>query len=426
MIEIRTPIPVSEAVNLVMGHAVCGSAEHIPLEESYGRFLAQDLVAEHDVPPFDRSPYDGYAVRSIDTAGLSGEKRAVFQVVREIGAGSVFEGSIGYMQAVRIMTGAKLPEGADAVVMLELTKPLAGSKVELKREMKPGENISFRGEDTRSGTVLAEKGSFITPGLSALLAAFGYAEVPAAKKPVIGVLATGSELLNPDEPLEDGKIRNSNTYMLLSQIERAGGVPLYLGKFSDDLNQCTEAVQHALAKVDVLLTTGGVSVGDYDYLPDIYKRIGASVLFNKIAMRPGSVTTVAEHRGKLLFGLSGNPSACFVGFEMFVRPVIRFCCFSSRPHIRKEKAVLGSDFEKANPFTRFVRGTIVYEDGVIKAVPSGFDKSSAVSSLADANALIVLPGGTRGYKAGMKADILLLDDQKGSERQWENTAPSFR
>lgn len=192
MIEIRTPIPVSEAVSLVMAHAVRGGAEHIPLEESYGRFLAQDLIADHDVPPFDRSPYDGYAVRSVDTAGLSGEKRAAFQVVGEIGAGSVFEGEIGYMQAVRIMTGAKLPEGADAVVMLELTKPLDGSKVELKREMKQGENISFRGEDTRSGTVLAEKGSFITPGLSALLAAFGYAKVPAAKNRLLAFLQQGA------------------------------------------------------------------------------------------------------------------------------------------------------------------------------------------------------------------------------------------
>ena len=172
--------------------------------------------------------------------------------------------------------------------------------------------------------------------------------------------------------------------------------------------------------MDILITTGGVSVGDYDYLPAIYEAIGATVLFNKVAMRPGSVTTVAALDGQLLYGLSGNPSACYVGFELFTRPIIRQSFGSTKPHLRREKAILGEDFTKANPFTRFIRATIHYNDGQLVATPSGFNKSSAVSSLATANAFIVLPGGSRGYEKDMPVDVLLLEDLQGSEWPWDN------
>lgn len=429
MIEKRTPIAFGKAVQKVMNYADRGKIESVSLENAYGRSLAEDLVADHDVPSFDRSPYDGFAIRSEDTVLTTRTSPASLEVIGEIGAGSVFQGMVGRNQAVRIMTGAQIPSGADAVVMLELTKEYtaAGKKlIEIKRTFKSGDNISFRGEDTRKGATLAAKGSFITPGVVALLATFGYQEVPVAKKPVVGVLATGSELLEVNELLQPGKIRNSNSYMILSQIERAGGEAIYFGKFSDDLDQCVHAVENALSQVDILITTGGVSVGDYDYLPAIYERLGAEVLFNKIAMRPGSVTTVAALHQKLLFGLSGNPSACFVGFELFVRPIIRYNNFHRFPHMRKEKAFLGQDFLKANPFTRFVRASLHFDEGRLIALPSGFDKSSAVSSLAEANSLIILPGGTRGYESGMMVDVLLLDDQKGCEWPWENIVAFYK
>jgi len=161
-------------------------------------------------------------------------------------------------------------------------------------------------------------------------------------------------------------------------------------------------------------------------LPAIYEAIGAEVLFNKVAMRPGSVTTVAAWEGKVLFGLSGNPSACYVGFELFARPIIRAAFGNKKPHLRKELAVLGADFKKANPFARFVRGNVYFENGQLVAVPSGFDKSSAVSSLAEANALIVLPGGSRGYETGMQVNVLLLEDVQGSEWPWDEIVKSYR
>lgn len=416
MVERRKPIKVNQAIERVMEHAVAGKVCFVPIEESYGRFLGEDLIADHHVPPFDRSPYDGYAIRSEDTNGATRKKPIPFEVIGEIGAGSVFDKSVGQRQAVRIMTGAQIPDGCDAVIMLEMVreKEMDGRRIiELKRTIKQGDNISVTGEDTEKGTILVSKGTYINPGIVAILATFGYKNVPVSQKPTVGIIATGSELLAVDEELQPGKIRNSNAYMTYSQIKRAGAVPVYLGQFKDDFLTCYEHVKHALDKVDFLITTGGVSVGDYDYLPAIYEKLGANVLFNKIGMRPGSVTTVAEKDGKLLFGLSGNPSACYVGFELFTRPVIRRHLHSLGPFMKEVIATLGADFPKPNPFDRFVRGHLSYENGRLVVTPVGLDKSSVVTSLVDANVLIILPAGTRGYTAGMEVAVMLLEDQEG-------------
>jgi molybdopterin molybdotransferase len=285
--------------------------------------------------------------------------------------------------------------------------------------MEKGQNISFQGEDTKIGELLVKKGRQINPGIIALLATFGYHEVSVYKKPIVGIYATGTELLDIQEPLAPGKIRNSNAYMIASQIKRIGAEPLYLGKLVDDFDTCFDAIQSALDSVDLLITTGGVSVGDYDYLPAIYEKLGAKVLFNKIAMRPGSVTTVAKWGEKLLFGLSGNPSACYVGCEVYVRPYVKSMMGSSEPHLIKVHALLEEDFPKANPFTRFVRSKVKYTSDGLTVTPSGMDKSNIVSSLADANALMILPGGTKGYTKGMKVEVLLLGDE-GSPNPWKS------
>ncbi|MDV2686015.1 molybdopterin molybdotransferase MoeA [Alkalihalophilus lindianensis] len=427
MVEKRKPIPVEEAVQKVMEHTVVHpQTEMVSIDESYGRFLAEDLLASHDVPAFDRSPYDGFAIRAEDTNEANSEHPISFEVVGEIGAGYVFEGEVKPFQAVRIMTGAPIPTDCNAVVMLELTKEISDKKIEIKRAFKDGDNISYQGEDTKKGTVLVEKGTQINPGVVALLATFGYHQVTVAKKPVIGVIATGSELLDVDEPLAPGKIRNSNAYMIIAQIERAGGEALYVGKLDDDLEACLNATKEALSKVDMLITTGGVSVGDYDYVPAILNDLGADVLFNKVAMRPGSVTTVATVGEKAFYGLSGNPSACYVGFELFVRPIIRRSLFCTHPHLQKVTATLGVDFPKVNPFMRLVRARVSYVDGALIVSPSGVDKSGIVSSLGGADCLLLLPGGTRGYQKGMSVDVLLLESTQGSEWPWNNIVPSYR
>ncbi|MFE8700345.1 gephyrin-like molybdotransferase Glp [Cytobacillus sp. FJAT-54145] len=421
MVEMRKPIPIGEAVLRVMNHKLQGKIEYVSINESFGRYLSEDIVATSDVPHFDRAPYDGFAVRSIDTIEASLTNPVEFEVVDHIGAGAVTNKEIGPFQAVRIMTGAQMPHDCDAVIMLELTQSSerhGQSFFTIKRSYKKGDNVSFKGEDAKKGEVLIRKGTQVNPGIQAVLATFGYAKVPVAKKPVIGLFATGTELLEVEDELVEGKIRNSNSHMICAQIERVGAEALYFGKLPDEFETCYQAVKDAIHKVDLLITTGGVSVGDFDYLPAIYEKLGAEVLFNKVAMRPGSVTTVASYENTLLFGLSGNPSACYVGFELFARPIIRTMLFTKQPHLRKEKAVLWEDFSKANPFTRFVRSQFSVLDGKLVVSPSGVDKSNIVMSLAGANSLAILPGGTRGFKKGDLVDVLLLEDHIGSEWPW--------
>ncbi|WP_281975132.1 molybdopterin molybdotransferase MoeA [Halobacillus litoralis] len=415
----RKPLLVSEAVHKVMAHRKNGRTETVELSEADGRILAEDLRATHPVPPFDKSPYDGFALRSEDTNGLSKENVGTFRVIETIGAGEQASGPLQPGEAVRIMTGAEIPEKADCVAIFEITQSFEENDqayITLKRTLEEDQNIIKEGSETKEGDSLVAAGTRINPGVKALLATFGYAEIQVYQRPAIGVFATGTELLEVDEPLEPGKIRNSNADMILSQIERAGGQGFYLGKLDDDFDTCFDAVSRSLTDYDFLITTGGVSVGDYDLMPDIYEKLGAEVLFNKVGMRPGSVTTVAEKDGQLLYGLSGNPSACYVGFELFVHPIIQNFMGNPEPHHRRIEATLGEDFKKPNPFTRFVRGYLDFNKGQVFVYPAGIDKSAVVSSLAHTNVLIVLKGGTRGYQKGDQVEAILLDGFQGQEQ----------
>ncbi len=420
--ERRQAIPVKEAIKKVHQYRRYGEVEWIPLKDSLERFIAEDMLADHDVPAFDRSPYDGFALRAEDTKEASSEQPIEFEVIDHIGAGMVSTKTIGPFQAIRIMTGAKIPDGANVVIMIELTRTFEKNGkyfMSLKRPLQKGDNISRQGEETFKGKVMVKKGTKVTPGVIALLATFGYAVVPVVKKPVIGIISTGTELLQVSDAMVDGKIRNSNLSMVYAQVLVTGGEPLDLGGVSDDFDQSYEAVKVALSKVDMLITTGGVSVGDFDFLPAIYKKLGAEVLFNKVAMRPGSVTTVAAlPNGQLLFGLSGNPAACFVGFELLVKPIVYRWCLKENPYPAFAEAKLTHDFPKANPFTRFVRASLQFTGSQLSATPTGLDKSSAVTSVADADCFIVLPGGTRGFQAGDQVVVLLFQYEGGGSKCW--------
>lgn len=420
--ERRQPIPVEEAIKKVHQYEKHGEIEWVPLKDSLGRFIAEDILADHDVPAFDRSPYDGFALRAEDTKEASSAHPVEFEVIDHIGAGMVSAKTIGPFQAIRIMTGAKIPNGANVVIMIELTKTFekdGKSFMSLKRPLKKGDNISRQGEEVLKGNVMVKKGTAVTSGVTALLATFGYAVVPVVKKPVIGIISTGTELLQVSDAMVDGKIRNSNLSMVYAQVLEAGADPLDLGGVSDDFDKSYHAVKEAMSKVDILITTGGVSVGDFDFLPAIYEKLGAKVLFNKVAMRPGSVTTVAAMpNGQLLFGLSGNPAACFVGFELFVKPIIYKWYMKENPFPAFAEAKLTHDFPKANPFTRFVRAALQFTGSQISVTPTGLDKSSAVTSIAEADCFIMLPGGTRGFQAGDQVDVLLFQHKGGGSPCW--------
>lgn len=418
MVEIRKPIFVETAVSVVMKNQLEATREIVSIHECDNRRLAEPIRATNAVPSFDKSPYDGFAIRSVDTKGASRDFPVTLKVVDHVGAGELPKKKLQENEATRIMTGAKIPEGADCVVMFEICQESERDGqpyIQLKREIPTGENIMKKGSEVQEGALLVEKGTLVNPGVKALLATFGYDRVSVAKKPVVGIVATGTELLEVDEPLQPGKIRNSNAYMIASQVSRSGAQYRYYGQLVDELESSLEKIKAVLEEVDMLITTGGVSVGDYDLMPAIYEELGADVLFNKVAMRPGSVTTVASLGKKLLFGLSGNPSACYVGFELFTRPVIQTCLYNPKPFLKRTKAVLAKDFLKPNPFTRFVRGYFQFEENTMIVRPAGMDKSNVVSSLAHTTCLIVLPGGSRGYKAGNVVDVLLLEDTEGQE-----------
>jgi molybdopterin molybdotransferase len=407
--EQRKPISVAEAIERLIQHAQLLGEETVGLFESYGRILAEPIIAVHDVPHFDRSPYDGFAIRSVDSVGATGDNRIEFSVVDHIGAGIVSNKTLTKNEAVRIMTGAPLPSGADAIVMFEQTIE-SGDSFTIRKPFDALENVSLQGEDVKEGEEIIEVGSLIHPGTVALLATFGYDKVQVAKQPIVGILSTGTELLDVSEPLAPGKIRNSNGPMIAAQLARMGISCKMYGLSADNLESSLEMVKRAAKETDCLITTGGVSVGDFDFLPAIYERLGAEVLFNKVAMRPGSVTTVAVANGRYLFGLSGNPSACFTGFELFVRPALLKMMGAEKIYLPQTTAVLAEDFTKANPFSRFIRA--VYDGATIR--PAGFNKSNAVSSIARGNALIVLPGGSRGFTVGDKVDVLLLGVEEGT------------
>lgn len=412
MVEIRKPISVKDAIQRVMERTSALPVVEIALSDSYGYILAEPIIAKHDVPSFNNSLYDGFAIRSEDSIGASGNNRIRFQVKDYIGAGQVSNHTLDKQEAVRIMTGAPIPKGADAVVMLEQTMESEESFT-ISKPFKPLENVSLQGEDSKKGEMLIPDGTFIHPGTIALLATFGYAKVKVRKKPVVGILCTGTELLNVEDELKPGKIRNSNGPMIEAQLKRRGIESRYYGILSDDLESCYQLVKTALEETDCVITTGGVSVGDFDHLPEIYRRLKAEVLFNKVAMRPGSVTTAAFVDGKLLFGLSGNPSACFTGYELFARPAIEYMMLNSSPYIPHMKAKLTEDFLKPNPFTRFVRSVYLFDGHEVIITPAGFNKSNAVSSIARGNALMVLPGGSRNFVAGDLVDVLLLGTENG-------------
>ncbi|GAK10182.1 gephyrin-like molybdotransferase Glp [Geomicrobium sp. JCM 19038] len=426
MVEVRRPISISDAVSRVMNYEFNQAIDYVPLLESDLRFLAEDLLADHDVPPFNRAPYDGYAIRSEDTSQASRQNPTRLHVVGDIGAGSLYTDDLENGQAVRIMTGAQMPSQSDAVVMLEEIHTNEADMVTIIRPHHHNENISFQGEDTKKDQVLIEKGAIIHPGTVALLATFGYDIVPVFRKPRIGILATGSELLDVHEPLQPGKIRNSNAYMAASQVKRAGGIPVMYGKLPDELDACVDVVTDALQEVDAMITTGGASVGDYDLVPQLVERLHATTLFNKVAMRPGSVTTVAEKDGQLIYGLSGNPGACYVGFELFVRPLIRKALGARDLHLKRSIGVLDSDHPKPNPYTRLIRGVALEREGVQYVKPSGLDKSSSVIALGEADVLIVLPAGSKGYKRGEEVNLLDLHDQKGSQWPWDIPIVSYK
>lgn len=409
MTDTRRPISFPEARGKIIERPGKVAVESVPLTEALGRVLAEEVRAPHDMPPFHRSPYDGFALRAEDTAKAERKKPVMLRLLGFARRGTEKPWEIAQGEAVRIATGAALPAGADTVVMQEHAVE-NGDSIKIFRPLTKGENVSQKGEEVKQGERLLEPGRAVNPGIQALLASFGISRVAVFCRPRVALLALDPDLLDVDESAVSGAMRNSNIPMLVGQVIRAGGVPKVYRFPKTGEPAMQTVIQKAFTECDTVVTTGGASVGKEDVLPRLLRKLDAEILFNKVKMRPGSITTAAEFRKKIWFGLSGNPSACYVGFEVFARPHIQKIA-GRRPYLLTEgKAQLVTDYDKKSPVDRFVRVHLFWEDGRLCVRPSGLDKSNAIAALTDTNGLMVVRGGTKAVRKGERVQVLFLDD----------------
>ncbi|WP_339243680.1 gephyrin-like molybdotransferase Glp [Paenibacillus sp. FSL R10-2796] len=407
----REALQVKEAQAKIIKYANPLESEDVSLDECCGRYLAEKVIAPHPFPAFNRSSMDGYAIIAGDTRNCVNGQVVWLEIVDNIPCGAVPAVDITPGTAARIMTGAQVPVGADAVVMLEVTERReeeGKTYVGIRKKLEANSNITPQGFELSQGDLVLPTGRLISAGDIAVLAAFGLHTVKVYRRPKVAIFATGTELLEVHEPLEPGKIRNSNSPMLEALVKETGGVPVMLGSVVDDLELARSKVQMALETYDFVITTGGVSVGDYDIMGDLVREQSGNMLFNKVTMRPGSVTTAAVRGGKLLLALSGNPGACFVGFQLFARLVISLMQSASKPFLPEWSATLGTDYKRVNNFTRFVRARLEIKDGSLFAYPALIDESSVTVTIKDSDCLIVVPPEEKGLSAGDKVTVIKL------------------
>lgn len=393
----RNAIKLEEATTLLESIKIMPKIEKRKTADSHNFILAENLYAPFPIPAFRRSGYDGYGILSEDDHDFPRD----FEVMDNVGAGSTYAGKLRSGQTVRIMTGAKVPDEVGKVIMLELTESLADGRVRITDSMKSS-NISKIGEEFEQGELLLAKGSRLNAGAISLLNAFGYAEIPVFSKPKVGILATGSELLKAGEPYEEWKIYNSNGPLLENLVKENGGEVLQFDSVKDDLKSTQEILASLTETCDLVITTGGVSVGDFDYMASLAKSEASEFLFNKLAMRPGSPTTAFVLAGTPVLALSGNPGACFTGFYLFAEPLIqRLQGGESRVH--QARMPLAHDYKKPNSFDKFVRATV--KDGKVSQV--GSDKSSALGNLHLTTAFFRVPHDSE-LSAGEEVEVRII------------------
>jgi molybdopterin molybdotransferase len=381
--------------------------ERVSLFQATGRVLAEDVFAIGDVPPFDRSPYDGYAFRAEDTQGASQDHPVTLRILEEVPAGSMWTQTVTAGTATKILTGAPVPPGADAVTKYEDTEFTAES-VTLFAESKSGDNIVPRGEDVVKGQLLARKGTIIDSALLGTLAAQGVVEPLCYHLPVVGIITTGSELVEAGEALSGGKIVNTNQYTFYAALAHAGCQPVVCGAPGDDPEAIAQAMEKALETCDMVITTGGVSVGDYDFTPDAMERTGAEVLIRTLKLKPGGASAYGKRDGKLICSLSGNPASALVNFYAVVLPALRKLRGLFQPELVRLVVTLEEDFRKKSPKTRLIRGTMNLSDGTARMKVDQGQGNGVLHSLIGCSLLAEIPAGSPKLPAGTRLEAYLI------------------
>jgi molybdopterin molybdotransferase len=400
-------ISVREALDRVLEDLPRVGAEQVPLAAARGRVLAAPVEAPRDVPPFRNSAMDGYAVRSADLGAASASAPAVLRVLETVGAGSVASQAVAPGTAIRIMTGAPMPKGADAVVRVEDTAD-APAGVSIRVAVPPGHNVREPGEDLRAGETVLEAGRLLRPADVGLLASLGLSMLRVARRPRVAILSTGDELVDLGEPLGPGQIVNSNAYTLAAAVEEAGAEPIHLGIVRDRPELIRGAFADAVT-ADMALSTGGVSVGSFDYVRAILGELGYQERFWKVAQKPGKPLTFGRCGRTPVFGLPGNPVSSLVCFYLYVVPALRTMLGLDRVHLASAAATLVEGVRKAPGLTEFVRCSLQGSPEDYRARSTGTQSSGALRSLSLGDALIVGPAEAAQLDAGARVRVVLLN-----------------
>lgn len=384
-----------------------GWRERVPLLEADGRILAESVTAVGDVPPFDRSPFDGYAFRAADTGNASPEHPVTLNILEEVPAGSMWSREVTAGTATKILTGAPVPPGADAVTKYEDTV-FTPETVTIFQQFSSGDNVIPQGEDVQKGQLLAEAGTVIDSALLGTLAAQGVTEPLVYGIPKVGIITTGSELAEPGEALTGGKIVNTNRYTFLAAVRHGGCTPVVIGAPGDDPDAIAAAMDQALKECDLVVTTGGVSVGDYDFTPDAMERAGAEILIRTLQLKPGGASAYGIRDGKLICGLSGNPASALTNYYAVVLPLLRKLRGLAEPHLTEIPVVLAEDFRKKSPKTRLIRGVLDLTGGTAKMHVSKGQGNGVLHSLIGCDLLAEIPGGSPRLAAGTRLNAYLI------------------
>jgi molybdopterin molybdotransferase len=388
-------ISVDEAQRIVLERAKRLDPERVPIERAAGRVLAEPVAALVDLPPFASSAMDGYALRAADTA----DAPTRLPIIARIAAGSPADSPLAPGEAMAISTGGAVPEGADAVVPLELVEE-SDEALDVPQPVAPGANIRDRGGDVSAGDIVLEPGARLGPAQVAALAAAGVSEVQCTKRPRVGILVTGSELRQPGEPLGPGQIYESNGLLLATALQLAGAVPAQLGVVADEADEHERAMERALLGFDMLITSGGASVGPHDLVRATQAKLRVEELFWGVSVKPGKPVAFGVRRDHLVFNLPGNPVSVLVTFELFVRPAVNALLGVPEPLPEYGTAILGAAVKRNPHRDEYVRATTRRQGDTVVVDPLPGRESHMIASAAQADALVAVEAGAGELSAG--------------------------
>jgi molybdopterin molybdotransferase len=387
-------IPFEKAYKIVMNSSFSTGSEKIPFTESLNRILAADVISDMEMPPFNKASVDGFACRKSD---LGNE----LEIIETVTAGGWPEKPADKNLCTRIMTGAAVPEGADCVIMVEDTETLPSGKIKFTGSSTKG-NIAFKGEDIKKGDVVLRAGHKITPPYIGVMATVGHTSVTVSRKPRASIISSGDELVEPHEKPGRSQIRNCNAFQLMAQTERAGAEGKYYGIARDDEKETFDIIQKAISENDLVIISGGVSMGDFDFIPSVLEKTGVRILFSRVAVQPGKPTTFGIHPGALVFGLPGNPVSSFMQFEILIRPLIsKMMGYTWQPLIKT--LPLKDDFLRKSADRMGLVPVIMTDDELVS--PVEYHGSAHISAIPGALGIIAIPPGQYKLEKGKMVNV---------------------